>query len=78
MTYLDFDLLIERHGEGFRARVLNRPDENPEVEFRLPFDEVKLENVLLRLGRTRRSSSRMPWPAVRPRSPTEAGPLPRA
>jgi hypothetical protein len=59
MTYQDFDLLIERTGGGFRAQVLHSPAGQASVEFRLPFDGVKLENFLLRLGRTRRAVRRI-------------------
>jgi hypothetical protein len=59
MTYQDFDLVIERSGPGFRARVLNQPDGGASVDFVLPFTETKLENFLLRLGRTRRAVRRV-------------------
>jgi tetratricopeptide (TPR) repeat protein len=58
MTYQDFDLLIERASEGFSARVLKAAGE-PSVRFALPFTDVKLENFLLRLGRTRRAMRRI-------------------
>ena len=51
MVYHDFDLLIDRSGEGLRAQVLNSPAGQASAEFRLPFSEDKLENYLLRLGR---------------------------
>jgi tetratricopeptide (TPR) repeat protein len=59
MTYQDFDLLIERVAEGFQARVLGSPAGEPSTRFDLPFTEVKLENFLLRLGRTRRAVRRV-------------------
>ncbi len=52
MTYEDFDLSLERTAGGFVARVLEAP--GGPVPFQLPFSEVRLENFLLRLGRTRR------------------------
>ncbi len=59
MTYQDFDLLIERVADGFRARVLASPAGQSSADFRLPFTEDKLENVLLRLGRARRAVRRV-------------------
>ena len=59
MVYHDFDLLIDRSGEGLRAQVLNSPAGQASAEFRLPFSEDKLENYLLRLGRTRRGTRRV-------------------
>lgn len=54
MTYKDFDLIIERAPDGFRARVINSPGGTATVDFRLPFSDLEIENVLLRLGRSRR------------------------
>jgi hypothetical protein len=59
MVYQDFDLLIDRSGEGLRAQVLNSPAGQATAEFRLPFTEDKLENYLLRLGRTRPATRRV-------------------
>lgn len=57
MTYEDFDLSLERVADGFVARVLEAP--GGPVPFQLPFSEVRLENFLLRLGRTRRAVRRV-------------------
>ena len=54
MEYRDFDLLIERAAQGYRAQVLNSPAGQATAEFVLPFSDVKLENFLLRLGRPAR------------------------
>jgi hypothetical protein len=59
VTYQDFDLLIERAGDRYRARVLRSPAGQAVVDFRLPFTDEKIENVLLRLGRTRRAVRRI-------------------
>jgi tetratricopeptide (TPR) repeat protein len=64
MTYQDFDLLVERSRRGFRAEVLNSPAGRASVDFRLPFSPVKLENFLLRLGRTQRAVRRVESPAM--------------
>ena len=59
MVYEDFDLLIDRSGDSLRAQVLNSPGGQASAEFRLPFSEDKLENYLLRLGRTHRGTRRV-------------------
>jgi CHAT domain len=64
MVYQDFDLLIDRTEGGFRAQVLNSPAGQATSEFRLPFSEDKLENFLLRLGRTRRTVRRVDSPEM--------------
>lgn len=53
LTYVDFDLQIERTDTGYRARVLDSPAGQATVDFTLPFAELELENFLLRLGQTR-------------------------
>jgi len=58
INYLDFDLLIERSPEGYRARVLSSPAGQAAADFRLPFSELEIENFLLRIGRTRRGVRR--------------------
>ena len=58
MLYQDFDLLIDRSGDSLRAQVLNSPAGQASAEFRLPFSEDKLENYLLRLGRTHAVATR--------------------
>ena len=54
MTYKDFDLLVERQPDGLHARVLRSPAGVASVGFRLPFSDVEVENLLLRVGRARR------------------------
>jgi len=62
MNYLDFDLLIERSGEKYKARVLASPAGQATIEFSLPFSELELENFLLKIGQPRRAvrSARLP------------------
>lgn len=62
--YLDFDLLIERSGAWFRARILSSPAGQATADFRLPFGELELENFLLRVGRPRRGVRRLESPEV--------------
>jgi tetratricopeptide (TPR) repeat protein len=65
IIYLDFDLLIERSRERYRARVLNSPAGQATVEFTLPFSDLALENFLLRIGRTRRGVRRLESPEMK-------------
>src|SRR4051812_49790797 len=59
-NYLDFDLLIESGGPGkYRARVLASPaGESPAVPVEMPFSDLELENLLLRVGQPRRRAVR--------------------
>jgi hypothetical protein len=59
MEYRDFDLLIERSGKGYRAKVLESPAGQATADFTLPFSDLELENVLLRLGRPVRTVRRI-------------------
>jgi len=59
MEYRDFDLLIERAAQGYRAQVLNSPAGQATADFVLPFSDLELENVLLRLGRPVRTVRRL-------------------
>lgn len=52
--YIDFDLLLERVGPRYRARVLNSPAGPAMNEFVLPFSDDKLENFILRISQGRR------------------------
>ena len=65
ITYLDFDLLVERAEAGYRARVLSSPAGRATAEFILPFSELELENFLLRVGRTRRGVRRLESPEMK-------------
>jgi hypothetical protein len=53
MEYIDFDLLIERHGRKYRARVLRSPAGEAQNEFNLPFNDRDIELFLLKVGRPR-------------------------
>jgi hypothetical protein len=64
MNYLDFDLLIERSGEKYKARVLNCPAGQATIEFSPPFSELELDNFLLKIGRPRRSGRSVGSPEV--------------
>lgn len=57
ISYLDFDLLIERSEAGYTVRVLNSPAGQVTASFGQPFSGLELENFWLRVGR--------PWRGVR-------------
>lgn len=54
MRYLDFDLQITRAADGYRAQVIDSPAGQGAAEFALPWSELELENLLLKLGGARR------------------------
>lgn len=58
-SYLDFDILIEREGEGYRARVTQSPAGQAAAEFTLPFSDLEIENFNLRLGRSKGTARRV-------------------
>lgn len=53
LTYLDFDLLVERWQDQYKARVINSPAGQAASVFRLPFSDTELSDILLRLGQSR-------------------------
>lgn len=63
-TYQDFDLLIEKAGDHYRARVVAAPGGQASVEFAWPFSELEVENLVLRLGQTRRGVRRLDSPEM--------------
>jgi len=65
ISYLDFDLLIERAGEGYVARVTNSPAGQATLAFTWPFSELELENFWLRVGRTRQGVRRLESPEMK-------------
>jgi hypothetical protein len=65
--YLDFDLLIERTGDRYRARVLSSPGGEASADFTLPFSSQELQIFVLKaisLG-TRRRVRRIESPDMR-------------
>jgi hypothetical protein len=64
ISYLDFDLKIERDGSRYRALVLSSPAGQASQIFDAPFSDLELENFLLRLGRPRRGVRRADSPEV--------------
>ena len=64
MPYVDFDLLLQRIGHGYRAHVLTSPAGQASTDFGPPFLPLELENFLLRVGRTRRGTRRTDSPEM--------------
>lgn len=62
LTYVDFDLEIERTPNGYRVEVTRSPVGNARAEFVLPFSDLEIENVLLKLGGARRRVRRVESP----------------
>jgi hypothetical protein len=64
MAYLDFDLLVQRGGDGYVARVLNSPGGQATARFVVPLSDLELENFYLRIGRPRRGLRRIDAPEM--------------
>ena len=64
IDYLNFDLQIERVGQGYRAHVLDSPAGQASHDFALPFSDLELENFVLRMSRTRRGVRRLGSPEL--------------
>jgi hypothetical protein len=64
LTYLDFDVLIERADQGaYRVRVVNAPaGPTSWSTFTRPFSQLELENFVLKIGRPRRVVRRVDEP----------------
>lgn len=59
-SYFNFDVLIERAAERYRARVIDSPVGTAAIEFDMPLSDLQLENYILRMGRTRQGK-RLPF-----------------
>jgi hypothetical protein len=59
-AFFDLDLLIDRYGDGYRARVLRSPaGDGQTLTFDRPFGDLELENFLLKMGRSRGRTRRI-------------------
>ncbi|HSN75243.1 MAG TPA: hypothetical protein VL334_09165 [Anaerolineae bacterium] len=58
LSYLDFDLHIERTGALYQTRVVNSPSGQAFGEFALPFSDLEIENLVLRMGRSAGTGTR--------------------
>lgn len=63
ITYLDFDLQIQRTDGGYRV-VVNSPAGQTSADLTPPFSDLELENFLLKIGRPRRGGRRADTPEV--------------
>jgi hypothetical protein len=63
-SYLDFDLLVRRTEDGYRAQVLPSPAGEATADFIAPFSELELENFVLHVGRPRRGTGRCGSPEM--------------
>ncbi|MDQ5825857.1 MAG: CHAT domain-containing protein [Chloroflexota bacterium] len=59
INYLNFDITIQRAGNGYRALMHSQSGENVTVTFSKPFSDMELENFLLKAGYSRRSVRRI-------------------
>ena len=59
-SYYNFDVIIERSVDRYRARVIDSPVGTASTEFELPLSNLQLENYILRMGQTR-LGKRMPF-----------------
>lgn len=64
VKFLDLDLLIERAGDQYRARVIQSPAGQASAEFVLPFTPQDIEILMLRVGRARRGVRRIESPEM--------------
>ncbi|MCB0105923.1 MAG: hypothetical protein KDE53_08435, partial [Caldilineaceae bacterium] len=65
-TYLNFDLLITRAGEGYRAYVIDAPGGDAAVSFALPPDMLTGERLVHGGGTRRGARLRNPSPTTPP------------
>lgn len=64
MRYLNFDVSIERHADGYQATVLDAPAGEATARFTVPFSDLEVENFLLRMGRPQSGMRRIDSPEV--------------
>jgi len=57
--YFNFDLIIERAGKKYQARVIDSPAGHAFEKFNLPFSNLELENFVLRMGKSRVGARRL-------------------
>ena len=62
LEYLDFEIRLEKREQGYAVSVIRSPAGEAEGEFVLPFSDLELENLLLKIGRTRRGVRRIGSP----------------
>ncbi len=63
--YLDFDLRFAKSENGYRAEILKSPAGTAEGIFRMPFQDIELENYLLKIGQRRSGMRKIDSPENR-------------
>jgi tetratricopeptide (TPR) repeat protein len=58
-SYTDFDLVIEQVGDKYRARVIDSPAGQAQIEFDSLFSPLELENFVLKMGRPQKGMRRI-------------------
>lgn len=57
IKYLNFDLLVERSGAGYLAKVLESPAGESSEYFEVPFSQREVEDFFIQIGHTRSTES---------------------
>lgn len=57
IKYLNFDLLVERSGTGYQAKVLESPAGESSEYFEVPFSQREVEDFFIQIGHTRSTES---------------------
>jgi outer membrane protein assembly factor BamD (BamD/ComL family) len=53
ISYQDFDLLIERSGKTYKARVVDSPAGEAEITLKLPYSQSDVEQFFIQIGHSR-------------------------
>ena len=64
MAHLNFDVIVSRENDRYRARVVDSPSGSGSVEFTAPFLSVELENMSLRVSRFGQAGRRTRIPQI--------------
>src|ERR1700690_1538731 len=65
INYTDFELSIEKKGgQHYHAKVLRSLSGEPEIDFKLPFSRLELENFILKIGSARSGIRRINTPEM--------------
>ena len=64
VAHINFDVIVSREGDRYRARVVDSPSGSGSVEFTAPFLSVELENMSLRVSRFGQTGRRTRVPQI--------------
>ena len=64
MAHINFDVIVSRDSDRYRARVVDSPSGSGSVEFTAPFLSVELENMSLRVSRFGQTARRTRVPQI--------------